>query len=134
MALHNPDLEKGDVTYVCGYPSLAAFLSSDPDHSAVIYRRFDFLSARNLLYLQSELAEFEAQLRAFDQEDLRKAEEDEINDSARSWKVLQERARDVNSNEKKRIDLAIQIREKLKEYRKSSCIVLISRSTWLSFL
>jgi hypothetical protein len=32
-----------------GYPSFADFISSDPDRRTVMYRRFDFLSARNLL-------------------------------------------------------------------------------------
>jgi hypothetical protein len=128
-------MDSSEIVYVNGYPSLAAFLSSDPDHSAEVYRRFDFLSARNLLYLQSQLAEFEAQLRAFDQEDLRTlAEEDEYTDSARDWKVFDEKARDVTSKAKKRMDLATQISEKLKEYRKSSCIVLITQSAQLSFL
>ena len=48
------------ISYLKGYPSLAAFIASDKDKSTVIYRRFDRLSARNLLYLQSELAELEA--------------------------------------------------------------------------
>jgi hypothetical protein len=43
-----------------GYPSLAEFIASDPDHTSLVFRRFDKLAARNLLYLQSELAELEA--------------------------------------------------------------------------
>ena len=104
-----------EVKYIHGYPSLAAFIASDPGHSTAIYRRFDFLSARNLLYLQSELVELEGQLRAFDQEDLQKADCDE-NDIARDWKVFEEKARDPASTEKKRLELAIRIRKKLKEY------------------
>ena len=38
------------VRYVKGYPSLAAFIASDADRSTQIYRRFDRLAARNLLY------------------------------------------------------------------------------------
>ena len=58
------------ICYVKGYPSLAAFIASDSDKSTAIYRRFDRLSARNLLYLQSELVELEAQQDALDEEDL----------------------------------------------------------------
>jgi hypothetical protein len=65
-----------EVKYAHGYPSLVAFIASDPGHSTAIYRRFDFLSARNLLHLQSELVGLEAQLRVFDQEDLRNADDD----------------------------------------------------------
>ena len=48
-----------------GYPSLAEDISSDPDRTFLVFRRFDKLAVRNLLYLQSELAELEAmQVRA----------------------------------------------------------------------
>jgi hypothetical protein len=43
--------------HLSGYPSFAAFISQDPD--AAIYRKFERLSARNLLYLQSELHHLE---------------------------------------------------------------------------
>lgn len=45
--------------YVMGYPRFAAFISSDEDRSTTIYRRFERLSARNLLYLETELQELE---------------------------------------------------------------------------
>jgi hypothetical protein len=51
--------------YLPGYAELAAYISIDPDFQ--IYRRFDRLSARNLLYLQSEMAELEEW---FDQRDI----------------------------------------------------------------
>lgn len=43
-----------------GYPSIAEDISSDPDRTSLVFRRFDKLAVRNLLYLQSELAELEA--------------------------------------------------------------------------
>jgi hypothetical protein len=58
------------IHHLDGFPSLAAFIASDRDRSTLIYKRFDELAARNLLYLQSELAELHAKQRAFDQEDL----------------------------------------------------------------
>jgi hypothetical protein len=66
------DIEKEavEVVYVKGYPSLAAFIASDRDKSTAIYRRFDRLSARNLLYLESELQELEERQDALDAEDL----------------------------------------------------------------
>tara|TARA_R110002060_G_scaffold59247_6_gene69119 strand:- start:660 stop:971 length:312 start_codon:yes stop_codon:yes gene_type:complete len=48
------------VIYLKRYPSLAAFIASDKDKSTAIYRRLDRLSARNLLYLHSELPELQA--------------------------------------------------------------------------
>jgi hypothetical protein len=60
-----------EIQYVTGYPSLASFMASDQDKSTVIFRGFGRLSARNLLYLQSEMAELEARQEAFDMEDVK---------------------------------------------------------------
>jgi hypothetical protein len=46
--------------YTMGYPRYAAFIANDEDRSTTIYRRFERLSARNLLYLETELSELEA--------------------------------------------------------------------------
>jgi hypothetical protein len=111
------DVEKDafEVVYVKGYPSLAAFIASDRDKSTAIYRRFDRLSARNLLYLQSELQELEERQDAFDAEDLHGGREEKK--SARNWQVLKKKAKQQNNErEKKRLDLVFEIRDKLKEY------------------
>lgn len=67
------DLEQDGmkITYLASYASLAKFVSSDPDHSTAIFKTFDRLAARNLLYLQSELAELQAQQDRYDDDDLR---------------------------------------------------------------
>lgn len=49
-----------------GFPSLVAFIASDRDRTTLIYKRFDELAARNLLYLQSELAKLQAQQHLYD--------------------------------------------------------------------
>ena len=46
--------------YPMGYPRFAAFVANDSDRSTTIFRRFERLSARNLLYLETELMELEA--------------------------------------------------------------------------
>ena len=46
--------------YIMGYPRFAAFIANDQDRLTTIYRRFERLSARNLLYLETELQELEA--------------------------------------------------------------------------
>jgi hypothetical protein len=68
--------------YLSGYPSFAAFIHQDPD--AAIYRKFERLSARNLLYLQSELHDLEGQLQALDREDTEDAENEDAQKGARS--------------------------------------------------
>jgi hypothetical protein len=62
--LNTRDLEERDgmkINYLASYVSLAKFVSSDPDNSAAISKRFDRSAARNLLCLQSELVELHAQ-------------------------------------------------------------------------
>jgi hypothetical protein len=49
-----------------GYPRLAAYQSSDP--SFTIFRKFDIMSTRWLLYQQSHLGKLEKQQNAFDKE------------------------------------------------------------------
>jgi hypothetical protein len=39
------------------------------ERSTAIFKRFDRLAARNLLYIQSELAELQAKLDEFDRQD-----------------------------------------------------------------
>ena len=111
------DSEKhvGEIGYVRGYPSLAAFIASDCDKSTAIYRRFDRLAARDLLYMQSELVELEAKQDAFDTEDLRGTLEDK--DGARSWQALKRRATESgDTREKERLEVIQDIRKKLKDY------------------
>jgi len=58
------DVEAGPdcVCPLDGFPSLANFIASDTDRTSLVFRRFDKLAARNLLYLQSELTELEHKL------------------------------------------------------------------------
>lgn len=113
-----------------GYPSFADFISSDPDRRTVMYRRFDFLSARNLLYFQSELSELEAQLFAFDREDFQKAKGSDFDESRGDWNMLQEKARDATSMEKQRLDLVMRIREILEKYGKPIAMALAGQPTY----
>lgn len=111
------DLEKDvvKVTYIHGYPSLAAFIARDS--SVAIYRRFDYLSARALLYMQSELCELESELMKLEEEDLHDTEGG-ANEPHRDWKLFQLRSQDTTSNRWKiRMTLVKLIQEKLKTYR-----------------
>ena len=111
-----PKDSEDEIEYVRGYPSLAAFIASDCDRSTAIYRRFGRLSARNLLYLQSELVELEARQDALDAEDSRGTLEDKK--SARDWQTLQERAAEPgNTREKERVEVFEEVRKKIKNYR-----------------
>lgn len=78
--------------YVSGFGSLADFVSSEADRSAAVYRRFDRLAARDLLYYQSELARLEALQDQYDIEDARDLEKPDlwgpIRSHAQEWEVF----------------------------------------------
>ncbi|KAL4799337.1 hypothetical protein BDV19DRAFT_385584 [Aspergillus venezuelensis] len=120
MSSH-PEKDGIEVRYVDGYPSLADFIASDRDHSTFIFKRFDSLSARNLLYLQGELSELEELQNRFDLEDYRNI--DPIaNHGRRDWTAFKQRASSQSRDypdDKKRMDLALEIRAKLREYKKT---------------
>ena len=117
------DEERGKHEPVRGYPSLARFAISDRSGKcAQIYRGFHELAVRNLLHLQSQLAELESQQRAFDDEDW--ASEDlDVKARCRDWAELKTIADDASSDERgaaqRRIDLAFEVQAKLAEYRRS---------------
>ncbi|KAM7204001.1 hypothetical protein V8F33_001972 [Rhypophila sp. PSN 637] len=98
--------------YVDGFPSLAAFIASDPDRTAGIFKRFDRLAARNLLNIQAELAELQAQLDIFDNDDKISMESLQ---SLRNWSDYKKR----QAEDPARMELMIKIKEAMKEYREA---------------
>lgn len=74
--------------FINGFPSAADFVARDPDNSFSIYRSFNRLSARNLLYLEVELLELQRQ------QDLMNAVDNRGNPNTlrcfRSWRKLNE--------------------------------------------
>ena len=88
-----------------GYPSLATWIAEDIDHETFIFRRFRWLTARSLSYLQSELIHLEIEIKKIDElEDL-----DSLV-ARRSWKDFQRE--DTRKKLMKKINL------KLGQYRK----------------
>ena len=108
-------MRKNADSYVTGFPSLAAFIASDKDKSTCVYRRFDRLSARNLLYLQSELVELEAEQEALETQD-QYSNTDELK-SSRDWATLKSRGSGEGyERDKRRLQLVYKIRRKLHGY------------------
>ena len=95
-----------------GYPSFAHFIARDGD--ATIYRKYANLSARSLLYLQSELHELEEQLRQLDREDAKDINNEEAQKAAREWTHFTD---PHNVRASQHMLLQEKIRSKLKEYR-----------------
>lgn len=91
-----------------GYPQLATFISKDKSFS--IFRKFNALNVRSLLYYQSELSHIELQLRTLD---MQLQSTSEGKDSLRSWLGFR--------NDEGRFRLIKDMREVLKEYSQFEC-------------
>lgn len=109
-----------------GFPRVAEKLASDPDKTTTIFRRFDRLSARSLILQEAELAELEAELDRLDQED-DVSTSGEVRDCHTEWSTFERLATGRDSNGKPtnpgqaaKLELALKIRSKIKEYRKLS--------------
>jgi hypothetical protein len=96
--------------YVDGFPSLANFIASDKDGTSTIFKRFNRLAARNLLILQSELAELQAKLDEYDCEDREGGAE--ALQSLRNWEDYKAR----NEKDSDRMKILEKIRTTLKDY------------------
>jgi hypothetical protein len=105
--------------HLSGYLSLASFITSDRDRTTLIYNRFDELAARNLLYLQSELAELQHPQRSFDQEDLSSNLTTDNKKCARNFLDFSLAAEAQDQEQKERWDLMLRIRGLLKEHREA---------------
>lgn len=100
-----------------GYADVARWMALDIDSEGHVYRKFDELAARNLLYYQSELFNLMAQLDDLDKKD---ADSDnmDLRDAARTWETLESRLASNDDEAKSRMDLILSVREKIREYRK----------------
>jgi hypothetical protein len=95
-----------------GYPALADFIARDRD--AAIYHKFGRLSARNLLYQQSELHDLEKQLDDMDHAEAKNLDDEEARKSAVEWKHF---STGTSVQARRRRDLQAKIKSSLKEYR-----------------
>lgn len=143
--------------YVPGFASLASFMANDGDHKPSVYRRFDKLATRNLLYYQSQLSSLEALQNEYDIQDTIDIENNDtgsegrrrwIQKCAESWVTFEQASATPpptpgvagitdsspgiqgleGDTWKARMKLAMDIRRTLKDYREA----LIQESTLLS--
>jgi hypothetical protein len=119
------ELSSRDLQPIRGFPSVAQKIASDIDKTTTIYRRFDQLSARNIILLQAELAELEPLQDRYDAEDCKRTEDTVVVDGQSDWLEFVKNAterdgngRPIHPREKEKMNIAIKIREKLKEYCK----------------
>ncbi|OJJ61040.1 hypothetical protein ASPSYDRAFT_29548 [Aspergillus sydowii CBS 593.65] len=101
-----------------GFANVARWLSLDRDNEAFIYRRFNELSARNILYLQCELLDLEKKLNELDKKDVTSDDMD-LKDVARTWETFIQRFEEGNSEAVVRMELITKLRAKIKEYHET---------------
>jgi hypothetical protein len=97
---------------MAGYSKLALLMSHNNEYGIV--RSFRELNFKNLLYLQAELVQLEAELRKIVEED-RQSQDRVRTYYERDWRLLSESLRDGYDEQWKKM---LQIREKLNEYSK----------------
>lgn len=114
-----------------GYPSLADWISRDPDHETFIFRRFDRLVARNLLNLQSDLVAREQRLDRMDEESRQRKDV-----GLRLWETFLDELEGGGNQAyaTKRRDLFDKLEQKMKEYRKLSPVRVLLSSDIRSLL
>lgn len=106
--------------YLPGFEEVAALISTEDEGG--MYRRFRRLSARNLLYMQSELASLEDKLRGMDQGDKCKIDTPEgVNafQCAIDWDAMR-RLEPTDGKARERLALVMDIRKLMREYRRYS--------------
>lgn len=121
MSTLDIELANRNVNPSRGFALVATKINSDIDKMTTIYRLFDELSARNLLYYQAELAELEDELKQLDDDD-RNAKDETSVTCQRDWRTFEIHAhsRDgavAKAREKEKMELAMKIRDKLERYR-----------------
>ena len=102
---------------MAGYTKLATFMTENC-HS--MFRKYDQLAIRDLLYLQAELCHLEIEYASAAKRDA--LEQDERQYYNREWWHLQ--ASEGRGLCGKQWEIALEIRAKLREYCKFSCIII----------
>ncbi|KAJ9655398.1 hypothetical protein H2201_008812 [Coniosporium apollinis] len=121
MSIASDVERRGAAKALDGYPSLSTFIASDPDKTTLVFKHFDRLAIRNLLYLQSELEDLQAQQDEFDRIDANDQSDDlSAKQCARNWGEFKRTAQtDQDGRQKQRMELVMKIRVTMKEYREA---------------
>ena len=104
------------VSHADGYPAIGEFVSADPNSESFVFRKFNTLSARKMLYLQSELIELERQQLELDREAFL-SDDHELHSSMRTWEDFGAKDQ-CHAGVRKRKELADEMDLKLERYRK----------------
>ena len=100
-----------------GFAALSSLMASDDDQELLIFRKFDEISARNLLYLQCELLSIEERLKRCDRR-VSSSGDIDLEEAAEIWEVMVEQAKDGRAEAQEMMEVVKELRLKIKEYRK----------------
>jgi hypothetical protein len=104
-----------------GYATVAKSIAQDPDNETYIFRRFDRLTARNLLTIQGELLALQHELDVLDNAAASSLDAG-LHAAMRSWAAMHANIPDGDGGDVtekgKRVRIAAQLEVKLKRYRK----------------
>lgn len=109
------ELATTQVEYPNGFASVADFIVQDKDKTSSIFRRFDRLATRNLLYLQSRLQSLEAFQDELDNQDLQSIDLC-AKKAATSWEDFESLAK-TRERERIRMEFAQELERVIKKYR-----------------
>jgi hypothetical protein len=108
-------MAEGWKNHPIGYPRLAERIAVKPETG--VYRRFDALNARHILYLQAELCVLEDELRDREIED----QQDKTGKRSQYAKDYQCFLQEPSDMDKPQLKLIQKMHAKLAEYSKSEC-------------
>ncbi|KAF4979430.1 hypothetical protein FZEAL_4373 [Fusarium zealandicum] len=119
---HIPAIERhagqSDQNESLGFAALSSLMASDKDQELLIFRKFDELSARNLLYLQCELLVVEGDLERCD-ELVSKSGDTVLEQAAETWEIMVEQAKGGKPEAIAMMKLVDRPRTKMKEYHEA---------------
>lgn len=98
-----------------GFAALAEWIALDPDNEPFVFRKFDRLAARNLLYLQAQIIMLEQELEKLDQE-VTQTDDMSLKDAARRWEQLVKQDAEGQDHARRQVKLVVEIKHALKEY------------------
>jgi hypothetical protein len=105
------------VPSLVGYPRLAEVYADDPDCETLVFRKFDELSARNLLRMQSDMLSLELKLRDLDRAMCSRGSPDKCS-TLLDYQAIERHAQNLTPDEKIKQRLEKDLASKVKEYRK----------------
>lgn len=98
-----------------GFATVAEWIALDADNETFIFRKFDRLAARNLLYLQARIMMLEKRLEGLDTE-IAQTNDMTMKDAATTWEQLVKQDSEGQEHARRHMKLVVEIKQALKEY------------------